>query len=127
MAKETSHSITRNASCNLDVTKISRYKDYLPLPLLPSFPIDNKEFVLLSDTQRSFDLREDEALAILAQRWNLNGGTEENPIKYTDFVLLDLVLGDLNVCYDQHVALQRCFKEAAKYQEPTKEEFEEAQ
>ena len=126
LAKETSPSKIRNTSCIVDITEISCCKGSLPLPLLPSFPIDGKEYVLLSDIQRSLDLREDKALAILAQRWNLNLGTKENPVKYTDFVIPDPVLGDLNVCYDQSVALHKCFEEASKYQEPTKEEYEEA-
>ena len=126
LAKETSQSQIRSTSSIVDTIEISRCKGALPLPVLPSFPIDGKEYLLLSDIQRSLDLREDEALAILAQRWNFNLGTQENPFKYSDFVLPDPVLGDLNVCYDQSIALHKCFEDASKYKEPTKEEFDEA-
>ena len=127
MAQETSLSLMREASSNIDISDISRYKGSLPIPLLPSFPVNGGEYVLLSEIQRSLHLREDEALAILSQRWNLNVGTKENLVKYTEYVLPDPVLDDLNVCFDQSKAMQICFEEAAKYEEPTEEEFKEAE
>ena len=47
MEKETSLSMIRNASSTIDISKMSRNKGTLPLPLLPSFLVDNKEFLLL--------------------------------------------------------------------------------
>ena len=83
--------------------------------------------MLLFDIQKSLDLREDEALAILAQRWNFNVKPEDHPVKYKDFVAHDRVLGKLDECFDQTQALQLCFQEVQNCKEPTDEEFDEAQ
>ncbi|KAI5060528.1 hypothetical protein GOP47_0024948 [Adiantum capillus-veneris] len=82
---------------------------------------------MLSDIQRSFGLREDELYAILAQHWNYNIGTNEEPVKYKDFVEKDPLLGKLDVCFEPHKALEICFNEARQYKEPTEEEFLKAQ
>ena len=83
--------------------------------------------MLLFDIQKSLDIREDETLAILAQRWNFNVGIEDHHVKYKDFVVHDRILGKLDECFDHTQALQLCFQEVQNCREPTKEEFDEAQ
>ncbi|KAI5056851.1 hypothetical protein GOP47_0028669 [Adiantum capillus-veneris] len=82
---------------------------------------------MLSDIQRSFGLREDELYAILTQNLNYNVGTDEEPVKYKDFVEKDPLLGKLDVFFEPHKALEICFNEALQYKEPTEEEFLKAQ
>ena len=62
-------------------------------------------------------MREDEILAILAQTWNFNVGTIEEPIKFKEFVLDDPVLGKLDACFDPPKAHELCFKEVAMIHE----------
>lgn len=90
----------------------------IPIPCLPSFIFDGREYVLLHDIQVLFELREDYALATLAQ--NLEG---------TEWVLEDPNLGSLQTMYDPEKALELCFREAKEYEKelPTEEEFQDAQ
>ena len=105
MAKDLSLSIIRSIPTSVSAPASSQGSTSLPLPMLPTYPLSGGQYVLLFDIQKSLDLREDEALAILAQRWNFNVGTEEHPVKYKDFVAHDRVLGKLDECFDQSQAL----------------------
>ena len=126
MAKDLTLSVIRTAPTSVSVPASSQRATSLPLPVLPTYPLSGGQYLLLSDIQKSLDLREDEALAILAQRWNFNVGTEEVPVKYKDFVARDRVLGKLDECFDQGLALQLCFQEVQACKEPTEDEFDEA-
>ena len=126
MAKDLTLSVIKTAPTSVSVPASSQRATSLPLPVLPTYPLSGGQYLLLSDIQKSLDLREDEALAILAQRWNFNVGTEEVPVKYKDFVARDRVLGKLDECFDQGLALQLCFQEVQACKEPTEDEFDEA-
>ena len=126
VAEKLSLSIIRSSTPNILTTAITKNPGSLPLPLLPSYPLNGGQYILLSDIQKSLQLREDEALAILAQRWNFNVGSKDEPALYRDFVVPDPKLGVLDVCFEQDKALQLCFEEVAQYKEPTEEEFLQA-
>ncbi|KAI5080495.1 hypothetical protein GOP47_0003678 [Adiantum capillus-veneris] len=40
--------------------RLSKPMEHLPIPLLPTFPLNECEHVLLADVQRAFNLREDD-------------------------------------------------------------------
>lgn len=91
----------------------------LALPCLPSFTINNYEYLLLYDIQCMFNLREDMALALLAQKWE-----DEK-----DWVDNDCVFGGLDFCYEHHKGVNLVFNEAKEYEKslPTGETFEKVQ
>ncbi|KAI5057762.1 hypothetical protein GOP47_0027777 [Adiantum capillus-veneris] len=102
---------------------LSKPMEHLPVPILPTFPLNECEYVLLTDVQRAFNLREDEMFVILAQRWNFNVGIDDEPIKYKDFVEQESTFQTLETCFNSAKALRICFNKAFEYCEPTKEEF----
>ena len=94
---------------------------YMMLPMLPCFAIDGKSYLLLSDIQKLFEIREDTALGILAH--NLEDcktfieedGVEEEQMEFS--------MGSFD-------CLKLCFEKAKKYREetlPTEEEFRQLQ
>lgn len=101
--------------------------DRLPTPILPTFPIENDQYIMLSDLQRTFHLREDELLAILAQTWRFTVGIDDEPLKYKDFVALEPLFQEMDICFDSSTTLQLCFKEASQDGEPKEEELLKAQ
>ena len=121
IAKDLNQIVIRSRSTILDIPASSRCEGSFPLPLLPTFPLNDGEYILVSDIQRSLGLMEDEALTILAQRWNINVGTKKEPVKYKDYLEPNPLLGMLDVCFDQPKTLQICFEEAEKCQEPSEE------
>lgn len=91
----------------------------IPIPALPSFIIENKEYILLHDIQVIFNLREDYTLRVIAQ------ALEDEK----EWVLEDPVLGSLDCNFDPKNALELCFNEAKQYEKslPTEEDFQDTQ
>lgn len=61
--KELNLTIIRVESTILDIPTISQCEGSMPLILLSTFPINEGEYILCLDIQRSIGLREDESLA----------------------------------------------------------------
>lgn len=79
----------------------------LPIPTLPSFIIENKEYLLLHDIQVIFNLREDYTLGVIAQA-----------LEYEkERVVEDPVLGSLDCSFYPKNALEVCFKEGKAYEQ----------
>lgn len=79
------------------------------VPLLPSFRIDGKNYVLLTDIQTLFNIRQDYALAILAQ--NLEEDAQFLDAEDDKYILMDSNVRDSEFCSNSR-ALETIMKDA---------------
>ena len=98
----------------------------VPVPVLPSFPFSDKQYILVTDLQNVFNIREDYCLAVIAQNH------EEHEI-FLDDTVNKYALVDSSVKDSEYIdgkrALSMIFADARRYEEtlPTEEEFKALQ
>ena len=96
--------------------------EVLPTPILPIFPIGDSQYVLLSDIQASFNIREDYCLAIVAQ--NLQEDNEFLDPELDKYTLLHSNVKDIEF-HSAAKALQLIYKDDLNYERilPSVEDF----
>jgi len=102
--------------------ELDESNERVPVPVLPSFPFGDKQYVLITDLQNVFNIREDYCLAIIAQ--NLEQDKNFIDPEMSKFSLIDSAVKDTEFM-NAAQALAMIFADAKQYEEtlPTEEEF----
>ncbi len=83
-------------------------KHQLQVPIFPEFKIEGKQYILLSDIQKVFSIREDYALAAIAKTTEQNEGFESDDSQ--EFL-------DLEENFNPIECLTICFNKAREHRE----------
>ena len=94
----------------------------VPVPVLPSFPIGDKQYILLSNLQHVFNIREYYCLAIIAQ--NLEESQNFLDDEVSKYALVDSAVKESEYM-DGKKTLAMIFADTKRYEEtlPTEDEF----
>ena len=96
------------------------------MPLLPSYQVGDSEYILLTDIQHVFNLREDHCIAFIAQNLEANDNFVDDD-GIDKYLLVDSHVKDTEFLFAA-ATLKMIYADALKYEgkEATEEELQEA-